>query len=152
MFKVTLPYLNSLLLVFLNQANEGVAVCRVAMAPTNITCTTTTPDGFLTWRNASGAGFAFGDSNSVIIGTTGILGSTIMTLISIEHVSNAVVYTSTASKNMTQDTTILCSDGGPPQSINITVKSMYGQEVTIPRRHTTSIVQWQCTYSARHVS
>ena len=121
---------NSLLLVFLNRANEGLAVCRVAaMAPTNITCTTTTPYGFLAWRNSNGAGFVFGESTSVSVGTTGTLGSTIMTLNNIEHVSNAVVYTSTASENMIEDTTIQCSDGGPPQSIDITVKSTYDNSI-----------------------
>ena len=139
-----------MLLVFLNRANEGLAVCRMAvMAPTNITCTTTTAEGFLIWRNSSGAGFSFRESTSVSVGTTGTLGSTIMTLDNIEHVSNAVVYTSTASENMIEDTTIQCSDGGAPQSIDITVKSTYEQELIIPRIHTTSngamVMHVQCT-------
>ena len=106
--------------MFLNRAKEGVAVCR--MAPTSITCTTTTADGFLSWRNSSGVGFTFGDTVSV--GATGTLGSTTMTLNSVEAVSNAVVYTSTASENMMENTTIQCSDGDVPQSIDVTVKSM----------------------------
>ena len=109
--------------MFLDRAEEGVAVCRGKMAPAiNITCTTTTADGFLSWRNSSGVGFNFDDAVSV--GASGRLGSTIMTLNSVEAVSNAVVYTSTASENMRENTTIQCSDGDVPQSINITVKSM----------------------------
>ena len=94
-----------------------------------ITCTTTTggeitKGGFLSWRNSLGMSFSF--NNAANASANGILGSTTMTrLDSVEPVSNAVVYTSTATvKNMMENTTIQCSDGDVPQSINLYVKSM----------------------------
>ena len=88
-----------------------------------ITCTTTTGKGFLSWRNSKGMSFSF--DNTASAGDNGTLGSTIMTLNNIEPVSNAVVYTATATvNNMTENTTIQCSDGDVTQSINLYVKSM----------------------------
>ena len=107
-------------LVFTNRAEEGVASCKGTVA--EIICTTTTGHGFLLWQNSSGAGFIF--DAAATVGATGTLGSMTMTLNSIEFVSNAVVYTSTASEDMIENTTKQCSDGGVPQSIDVTVKSM----------------------------
>ena len=88
-----------------------------------IGCTTTTGTGFLLWRNSSGVSIRFDDAATV--GATGTLGSTVTTLNSIEPVSNAVVYTSTATENnMIESTTIQCSDGDVPQNIDLDVKSM----------------------------
>ena len=85
-------------------------------------CTTTTDAGFLLWRKHSLAAFFFGDAASV--GDIGTVGSTTLTLNSIETVSNAaVVYTSTASEIITEETNITCSDGDVPQSIDIHIKS-----------------------------
>ena len=109
-----------IILVFINRAEEGVASCKGTVA--DIKCTTTTGTGFLLWQNSSGKSFGFDDTATV--GAGGTLGSTTMTLNSIEPVSNAVVYTSTATENMIENTTIHCSDGGVLQSIDVTVKSM----------------------------
>ena len=108
-----------ILLVFINYA-ECVASCKGTVA--DIKCTTTTGTGFLLWQNSSGKSFGFDDTATV--GADGTLGSTTMTLNSIEPVSNAVVYTSTASENMMENTTKQCSDGDVLESINVTVKSM----------------------------
>ena len=90
---------------------------------TELICTTTTGTGFLLWRNSSGKSIGFDDAATV--DATGTLGSTTMTLDSIEAVSSAVVYTSTATENnMMENTTIQCSDGDVPQSINLFIKSM----------------------------
>ena len=110
-------------LVFLNRAEEGLSICGGSVTPAIISCTTTTSNGFLLWRNSSGLVFSFDDT--AIIGANGTLGSTRMTLTNIKTVSNAMVYTSTASENMIQNTTIQCSDGEAPQSIDITLKSMH---------------------------
>ena len=110
-------------LVFLNRAEEGLSICGGSVTPANISCTTTTSNGFLLWRNSSGLAFHF--DNTAIIGASGTLGSTRMKLNNIEIVSNATVYTSTASENIIQNTTIQCSDGETPQSIDITLKSMH---------------------------
>ena len=89
-----------------------------------ITCTTTTGTGFLSWRNSQEISFIF-DKKTASVGASGTLGSMTMTLNSIESVSNAMVYTSTATVyDMTKDTTIQCSDGHLPQSIHLYVKSM----------------------------
>ena len=107
------------LIVFVNRA-EGVAFCKGSVA--EIICTTTTRTGFLLWQNSSGKSFNFGGTATV--GANGTLGTTTMTLNRIETVSDAVVYTSTASENMIENTTKQCSDGDVPESINVTVKSM----------------------------
>ena len=88
----------------------------------DIICTTTTGTGFLLWQNSSGKDFGFDDTDTV--GAGGTLGFTTLILNSIEPVSNAVVYTSTASENIMENTTKQCSDGGVLQSINVTIKSM----------------------------
>ena len=93
-----------------------------APAVAEIICTTTTRTGFLLWLNSSGKDFGFDDTATV--NDTGTLGSTTMTLNSIEPVSNAVVYTSKATENVMENTTIQCSDGGVLESINVTIKSM----------------------------
>ena len=104
------------MLVFTNRA-EGLASCKGTVA--EVVCTGT---GFLLWQNSSGKRISFDDTATV--GAGGTLGSTRMTLNSIEPVSNAVVYTSTATvNNIMENTTIWCSDGGALQSINVNVKS-----------------------------
>ena len=83
-----------------------------------VVCTTTTGTGFLLWQNSSGEGFGFDDTDTV--GDSGTLGSTRMTLNSIDDVSNAMVYTSTAMlTNMMENTTIQCSDGGVLRIITV---------------------------------
>ena len=85
-------------------------------------CTTTTAAGFLLWRIGSeGDPSFFGETASV--GATETLGSTTFTLNHIESVADALVYTSTATENITEETNITCSDGDLPQSIDIQIKS-----------------------------
>ena len=88
----------------------------------SVKCTTTTKDGFLSWRNDQETSFAFDNTTSV--GTNKALGSTKMTLNSVDPVSNAVVYTSMAAEiNILENKTIQCSDGEESESIDIYIKS-----------------------------
>ena len=106
--------------VFVEQAEEGVLACRGMTA--SVKCTTTTKNGFLSWGNDQGMSFAFDNTTSV--GTNKALGSTKMTLNSVDPVSNAVVYTSIATENnILENKTIQCSDGEASESIDIYIKS-----------------------------
>ena len=112
------------MIVIRTEAQDGLAVCRGT--PVLVKCTTTTDSGFLIWRNHSKTGFFFDDASSV--NATGTLGSITITLNSIDTVSNAVVYTSTASEIITEETSITCSDGDVPQSIDIHTKSKLAEK------------------------
>ena len=109
-----------MVVILINEAQDGLAVCRGTTVLTE--CITTTSSGFMIWRIRSKVGSLIFDETASV-GATGTLGSTTFTLNSIETVSNAVVYTTTASGNITEETNITCSDGDVPQSIDIYIKS-----------------------------
>ena len=108
--------------VLLDYESTDDAVCRGASVV--FTCTTVGATGFLRWMDSSNNLVIFDSTN--IIGDTGTLGDITLNLTHIETVSGATIYTSTATiTNITQDTTMKCSDGIPLLSRTVKIRSKF---------------------------
>ena len=99
-------------------------VCRGASVV--FTCTTVGATGYLKWINSSDNSVTFDNTN--ITGDTGTLGNITLNLTeTVTHSEpdfKARIYTSTATiTNITQDTTIWCSDGRDKPSHTVQIRS-----------------------------